>query len=273
MKSITFQYLLSAVVAVSAREPIFGSNLGFCGASSPDSSSWSPVCSRNGESIGIDLDTYPSNTHRAANKPDQIRLSASNHIADHSQWSHTPRCLREQNMTEKFCVYTTQKFAHSRGMSLWTTPEHSEEILKLPAFTNPDILRGVNEEPNPPYESRQLPGRGVGLIANRTLHKGDHIFSNTPVFMIEEGIFDIFAKRDRVPYLRRGVQQLPGRSEKLFMDLCGHFGGNPFEDIVNTNSFAVDMWEDDEETAYNLVFPEISVSIFRVHQPLISSNK
>lgn len=266
MKSTTFQYLLSAAVAVSGRESIFGSNLGFCGtASSLDSSSWTPVCSRNSDSAGVDLETHlPSNIHRAANKPDQIRLSGSHHIADDLQWSHTPRCIREQNMTETFCVYTTQRFAHNRGISLWTTPEHSEVLLKLPAFTNPDLLRGVNEEPNPPYESRQLPGRGVGLIANRTLQKGDHIFSMTPVVMIEEGIFEIFAKNDRLPYLRRAVQRLPERTEKRFMDLCGHFGGDPVEDIVNTNSFAVDMWEDDEETAYNVVFPEISVSTFLV---------
>lgn len=163
-------------------------------------------------------------------------------------------------MTEKFCVYTTRDFAHNRGISLWTTPEHSEEFLKLPAFTHPDLLRGVNEEPNPPYESRQLPGRGVGLIANRTLQKGDHIFSMTPVIMIEESIFEVFAKSDRLPFARRAVERLPEQSKKKFMDLCGHFGGDPVEDIINTNSFAVDMWDDDEETAFNVVFPEISVS-------------
>ncbi|TLD18290.1 hypothetical protein E2P81_ATG12085 [Venturia nashicola] len=261
MRSTAFQYLLSAAVAVSAREPIFGSNLGICGASSLDSSSWNPVCTRNSESAGIDLEIHlPSNTHRAANKPDQVRLSASNKIPDDWKWSRTPECLREQNMTEKFCLFTSHEFAHNRGISLWTTPEHSEELLKLPAFTNPDLLRGVNEEPNPPYESRQLPGRGMGLIANRTLQKGDHIFSMTPVVMIEEKIFDIFAKSDRLPYLRTMVKRLPERSEKRLMDLCGHFGGDPAEDIINTNAFAIDMWEDDddEETAYNVVFPEIS---------------
>lgn len=82
----------------------------------------------------------------------------------------------------------------------------------------------------------------------------------TPVIMIEENIFEIFDRNDRLPYLRRTVRKLPERTEKKFMDLCGHFGGDPVEDIINTNSFAVDMWEDDEETAYNVVFPEISVS-------------
>jgi hypothetical protein len=267
MKSITIQYLLSLVVVVSARESMLNSDLGFCGVSFLDSSSWGPVCSRTIDSTIIDIGTHlTSNIHRAASKPDQIRLSASNHIADDSQWSHTPRCLREQNMTEKFCVYTTQEFAHNRGISLWTTPEHSEKFLKLPAFTNPDLLRGVNEEPNPPYESRQLPGRGVGLIANRTLQKGDHIFSMTPVVMIEESIFELFAKSDRLPYLRMAVKRLPERSTQKFMDLCGHFGGDPVEDIINTNSFAVDMWDDDEETAFNVVFPEISVRIlFLLH--------
>ncbi|QDS71708.1 hypothetical protein FKW77_008461 [Venturia effusa] len=259
MKSATLQYLLSAVVAVPARGSIFSSNTAFSGASFLDSSLQNPICSRISNVPGIGLENHtPSKTFGAASKVEQIASPALNHIGGEAQWSHISRCLREQNMTEKFCVYTNQDFARNRGISFWTTPEHAEEILKLPAFSDPDILRGVNEEPNPPYESRQLPGRGMGLIANRTLQKGDLIFSTTPVLMVEERIWDIFAKHDMFPYLHRAVRKLPRRSEKKFMDLWGHFGGDPIEDIINTNSFAIDMWDDKEETAYNAVFPEIS---------------
>lgn len=81
----------------------------------------------------------------------------------------------------------------------------------------------------------------------------------TPVFIVMEDIFETFVGSDRRPFQTDAIKRLPEPTRKLFMDLCGHFGGDPVEDIINTNSFAVDLFDDDEETSYNVVFPEISV--------------
>jgi hypothetical protein len=261
MRSLLLPLAVCAAVA-SARQSTLGLDLDFCGLPLLDSSSWNPICSGDRSQIGLEVDTgnLPENIHRAANKPAEIIDSASTSSAN-SQWSHNPKCMREHNSTETFCIYTNSKFAQNRGISIFTTPEHADRFLQLPAFVTPDVTEEANNEPNPPYEARELPGRGVGLIVNRTLHRGDHIFSNTPALVIHESVFEIFFKGDRQPFQTRGVHQLPEKTNKLFLDLCGHFGGDKVEDIINTNSFAVDMFVDNDDTAYNAVFPEISVRL------------
>lgn len=179
----------------------------------------------------------------------------------HSQWSHRPRCIRQENSTELYCVYTSPSFARGRGISIWTTPEEIEDILRLPAFMDHSVFdEGVNEESNPPYEAKQLPGRGIGLIANRTLQRGDHIFSHTPVFFIHPDVFELFPEEDRIKMQQTAIQRLPPNTKSAFMGLYGHFGGDHIEDVLNTNSFAVDMWDEPDAVEYSAVFPEISVS-------------
>jgi len=187
----------------------------------------------------------------------------------HPQWSHKPRCIRQENSTESYCVYTSPSFARGQGISIWTTSEQIEEILKLPAFTDPSAFDGdVNKETNPPYEVKQLLGRGIGLVANRTLQRGDHIFSYTPVLFIHPDVFKLFPEEDRIEMQRTAIERLPSAARSAFMGLCGHFGGDHIEDVLNTNSFAVDMWEDTAAIEYSAVFPQISVSrIHTLHAP------
>jgi hypothetical protein len=54
---------------------------------------------------------------------------------------------------------------------------------------------------------------------------------------------------------------LPKGANKLFHKLMGHFGGDPVEDIINTNCFAVDLFvgEKGERVSTTAVFPEMSV--------------
>jgi len=261
MRSLVVPCIFSLAAVASARQSPLSLDLGFCGISLFDQSSWNPICTGDRQSLDAGLATgnFQDNIHNAADKPSNV-LNSADTTLDDSPWSHRPKCLRLQNSTEKYCIYTSSVFAQNRGVSLFTTQDHGDGFLELPAFKHPDVTRDANREPNPPYESRQLPGRGVGLIANRTLHRGDHIFSNTPVFIINEEVFDTFVGSDRRPFQTEGINRLPEKTRKLFMDLCGHFGGDPVEDIINTNSFAVELFEDDQETSYNVVFPEISVS-------------
>lgn len=174
-----------------------------------------------------------------------------------------PKCIWNANSTKEYCVFTSTKFDNGRGISFMTTPDKAERIVQLPAFTNPKVLENVNHEPRPPYEARKVPGKGIGLVANKTLYAGDLIFSNTPVLVVEQIIFEEFEENsDHVPLQELAIDNLPDAARTLFMNLHGHFGGNPYVDIFNTNAFAVEGWPDDEETgeiAYNACIPEISV--------------
>jgi hypothetical protein len=261
MRSFLLQLALSTAIVSAKQSTLNLESLGLCSLPLIGSNSWNPICSSEGKTQDFKVENpdFKDNIHEAAQKPAEV-LHSANFDPENSLWSYTPRCLREHNSTDKFCIYTKTDFAENRGISLFTTPEHANKFLRLPAFTNPEVNQDANKEPNPPYEMRALPGKGMGLIVNRTLQRGDHIFSNTPVLVIHEQVFEIFFKADRQPFATKGIRQLPEKTNKLYMDLAGHFGGDKIEDIINTNSFAVDMFIGDDETAYNAVFPEISVS-------------
>lgn len=194
-------------------------------------------------------------------------------INNHPIWSQTPTCIKHADHSSTFCVYTSDSFASGRGISLFTTPEDAQRLVNLPAFTNPDeVLRSANNDADPPFEAESLPGRGIGLIANRELRRGDVIFSHTPVLVVNEDVFEVFYEhqRDRNVFLNKAVERLPTHSRDSFMALHGHFGGDHVMDAIDTNSFAVTFFEDtgslfqaeDDivDTDYTIVVPEVSVS-------------
>jgi hypothetical protein len=175
-------------------------------------------------------------------------------------WSARPSCIQELNSTDKLCVFTSASFANNRGISIITTSDKANRILLLPIFSNPRSHLHVQRERLPkPYASRQLPGRGIGLVANRTLQRGEMIFASAAVIIIERDIHS-FKPSDRLPLTQLAVRRLPQKTQDMILQLWGHFGGDPVDDIINTNSFGVDVFEGSGEREYIIVVPEISVS-------------
>jgi hypothetical protein len=91
--------------------------------------------------------------------------------------------------------------------------------------------------------------------------RGEELFRSTPVLILEEDIHEGFQETDRLPFYHLAIKQLPKTANKLFHELMGHFGGDPVEDIINTNCFAVDLsiGENGEAVSSTAVFPEMSV--------------
>lgn len=176
-----------------------------------------------------------------------------------SPWSYKPLCADPINGTEPVCLYTSLSFANGRGISLVTTPTDAQRIAETAAFNDKEALEDVNVERNPPYESRSLPGRGIGLIATTSLHRGDRIFSHTPVLAVNEKVFLKISNSD-VQFLQKGgVARLPQKTRDKFLALHGHFGGDKVDDIINTNSFDVELGKAKDN--HYVVLPETSVSI------------
>jgi hypothetical protein len=180
-------------------------------------------------------------------------------------WSYRPRCIQNGNTEQIYCVYTSTTFARNRGISIFTSPKNAASIVLLPPFTNPTILEGTDIYTNSPYEARDLPGRGIGLVANRTLHRGDMVFRSTPVFVVDDEIFIDVPDNLRHAMQGYAVESLPPETRELYIDLCAHFGGDKVEDIIHTNAFQLEVlaeYLNHTETGFNGVLPEISVSLF-----------
>jgi hypothetical protein len=111
--------------------------------------------------------------------------------------------------------------------------------------TNLTTLRGKSEE---------IPGRGNGLFATRTLHRGDEIIAATPV-----GVYHSEAlSADRLidyQYLRRTFDQMPNATREIILRTAANNPGDPIMERINTNAFLGDF----EDAPHFLLYPETAV--------------
>ncbi|RDW70391.1 hypothetical protein BP5796_08788 [Coleophoma crateriformis] len=152
-------------------------------------------------------------------------------------WTHKPRCTPKNGLNETYCVYTNSNFADGRGISFLTSPLVAKEIINLPAFTNPEIPENVNTFTDPPWEVRNIPGRGNGLFATRTLYRGEEILAATPVGVYMSDAFPVDYGLG-YQYLNTAYKQLPKATREKVMMMAAHNAGDPIMERVNTNSFS-----------------------------------
>lgn len=172
----------------------------------------------------------------------------------HNKWTTKPSCVTDEE-NQDFCVYTNSHFANGRGISFFTTPSIASKILELPAFTNPEIHDSANAFSDPPWEIRNIPGRGNGLFATKKLERGDLILANTPLGVYNADAFPADYGLG-YQYLRKTFDQLPKKSQELFLRMTVHSPGDIVMERINTNAFAGEF----EGSAHFLLYPETAVS-------------
>ncbi|KAL7960285.1 SET domain-containing protein [Trichoderma compactum] len=179
----------------------------------------------------------------------QHHLNAVSLTNSSSPWTSQGNC---HNSTETFCVFSSKAFAGGRGISILTSSDRVENLQQLPAFTDRNALSGVNEQPSPPFEEKELPGRGRGPIANKMLHRGDRIFAHTPILMLDSEIFGELETDQWLELEHAGVNNLPPKTKKVFSALYGSPVTDPVSDRIDTNAFVLDL----HGVTYYAVFPE-----------------
>jgi len=181
---------------------------------------------------------------------------------DYRPWTHEPHCSTakstnndgEEKKFSKFCVYTKSSEKTGRGLSIITTPA----IAK--AMSERILFRVFDESPRPSensnYEWRQLPGRGIGLIATRNIQAGEIILKDLPSILLERHAKELLRTNDLVRMLWRGILQLPKAEQNKSRCLAVSAGLDLIEDIMHTNGVGLVLREDEENAA---LFPELSV--------------
>ena len=174
----------------------------------------------------------------------------------YAPWTEEPQCITDKETKEEFCVYTNANFASGRGISFFTSPKIAAKVVSLPAFTQPEVHKHVNNFTDPPWEVRNVADRGNGLFAIRTLHRGDEIVSDTPVGVYQSDAF--FPDWPQgYKYLHKAFQQLPKATREIFVKMAAHNPGDPIMERVNTNAFAGEF----EGAPHFLLYPETAVRL------------
>ena len=189
--------------------------------------------------------------------PETCGIKNAGKASSPAPWTSAPKCMPEQNSTSTYCVYTNDKFANGRGISFLTSPSIAERIAVLPAFTQKNPYNKVNKFDDPPWEIKFIPGRGKGLFAIRTLHRGDEIVSSTPVGVFQSDALISDYALDYI-YLHTAFIHLPEATQQLFMSTSTMAGsrGDPILERINTNAFSGEF----EDSPHFLLYPETAVS-------------
>lgn len=193
--------------------------------------------------VAADLDSFAEDGH------------SENQLPKGRPWTHKPECIHNDDRSEEYCVYTDKTFARGRGISFFTSPTIAARVAKLPAFTNHSAHDHVNNFEDPPWEVRNILGRGNGLFATRTLNRGDLILASTPVGVFQSDAFFLDYPLG-YRYLHTAFDRLSDTTMKSVMRTATHSPGDPYMERLNTNAFAGEL----EEAPHFMFYPETAVS-------------
>jgi hypothetical protein len=156
-------------------------------------------------------------------------------------WTHEPFCIESPEANNGFCVYTNANFANGRGISIVATPREIMKLMQASIFKTPDFNFENNAKGADRYEQKEVYGKGLGNVANATFQRGEKLQSFTPLVSFQDNFMQFVDQRQQHLLQRIAVDRLPVSSQDKFMALLGHFGGDPYSDRIQTNSFATFM--------------------------------
>lgn len=163
--------------------------------------------------------------------------------SNQTSWSGPKHCIGE------YCVHFHRQFAG--GIVVVTDSKNAKRIAQLPDLFIP------RTEP-PPYYATEIPGKGTGLVANRTIKRGERIMLWQPTFMIHRQLTDDLLPEDLLYILDAAILKLPAPRRRAFLQQLGQFGGHRVSDILLTNAFQMDVGGEGEEGHHLGNFPDVS---------------
>jgi hypothetical protein len=206
------------------------------------------------DSTGTSTLTFSHNISHISQSLDESRRLASQD--QHFPWTFWPECFSNEETAEPYCVFSDQNFASGRGIFVVTTQTFAHAMREKDAFKRPESLSRMNHYESPPFYQHEFPGKGRGLVANKTLQRGDQIFASTPILITDPDLYKL-AESERLALIHRGVSTLPPNSQARFWELMGRTDGDldDIDDRITTNNFEVTI----DAISQSALFPEIAM--------------
>ncbi|KAI2602052.1 SET domain-containing protein [Hypoxylon sp. NC1633] len=174
-------------------------------------------------------------------------------------WKPSGLCRGVRN--QRFCVYTHPSFNKGDGVSVITTKESIATIATRSAFLN-DKGGGRTERDlkSLPYREVEIAGKGIGIVATRTIRAGELVIARTPGIMVNERATQTLEKKVLSELLVRAVDNLPSAHKDTLLNLSTHSDPSDYGDkiykILTTNCFRTG-YHDGVNPFYSL-FAEVS---------------
>lgn len=174
--------------------------------------------------------------------------------ANWAPWTHRPYCA-----DTNYCVFTNSMFQGNHGVSIITTPEIAASSVELyTTLTEAQPPHPGTAELDPPYEVREMPGRGMGAVATRRIAQGEVLLVDY-TSVVADTEFPIRVMRDKGrQLLQRALDQLPDSDGLLSLARSSTTGATIPEDVMRTNTFGMQI----SDRTRMALFPRIAVSLY-----------
>ncbi|KAI8245203.1 SET domain-containing protein 5 [Colletotrichum sp. SAR 10_99] len=153
-----------------------------------------------------------------------------------------------------YCAYSRPSFSNGRGIVLVSTAYNAEEASHISAFTKP--ARDEEQGDSTLFRIVEMPGKGLGVVANQHIKRGQRIMAHPPAVVIHRRFIDDVDLDNQYRLLDVAVSHLPEDTRKIFLEQMGQSGGHKVHDIIHTNSFELRLGIRDGHHFGN--YPEVS---------------
>ncbi|SPO05127.1 uncharacterized protein DNG_07812 [Cephalotrichum gorgonifer] len=182
-------------------------------------------------------------------------------IGSWEPWAYAPHCVYppEQGSASKLCVYTYHSANGEAGLSLIATPEMASFVAGILSarsepwgeFPSWQLSPG---EARRAYEVVEVPGKGLGVVARRKIHRGEVIIRETPFVLGFTSDPGAAAGGEKPGLVEVAFTRLPEWHLERLSGMAVSTGGEWHEDVMRTNTFGVMV----DGVEYSALFPEIA---------------
>lgn len=166
-----------------------------------------------------------------------------------------------------YCVYVNPSFAANRGIAIISDGDTANVLANLPIFVDlagaraAELLTTANINiRSQDVDTRDIPGKGRGLVASRTVQRGQQIMAYTPALVMHRAFVDDLSRAEQLRLLRDAVSRLPTHTRVVFWKQLGQTheaDDNDILEIVMNNSFNLPLSLSGANFIGN--FPEVSM--------------
>ena len=184
-------------------------------------------------------------------------------------WTYKPYCPEETS----YCVYTNSRYGN-HGVSLIAlpfdkapSPDQSTSVRYIEVLLASTSLPKEQQRPSTlavepedkPYEIRDIPGKGKGVIATRRIPRGTVLIVEHALVIADSAFPSRVRKVLGREMLQRAMARLGKGGEASILDLARSSrdpqGVPAAEDVMKTNSFTVKI----AEKSHMALFPRVAV--------------
>lgn len=148
------------------------------------------------------------------------------------------------------CLFSNRIFGG--GIALATTSRNAQIVKRMvDDYEMPDEMRSTT---SPSFYEAEIPGKGIGLIANQTIRSGEHIMSHTPTVMVQLLLHNTMPDGPRNKLYDEIMEALPSPKRTSFLNLVG----STVNEILDKNCFRLAIDGTNDEGAHLGCFEEVA---------------